>query len=590
VSDIAAPRRFSGLRRLRVRLHRALGRRAVGRQNWRATLLHYGAVSRLMPDEPGPRYRIALAHLGLERPDEAVDQLQTVLRLDPQHSAGRVLLGQTFFQQHRFAEAFETLDGHADAADDPVAVLGIQTSAAANLGRSETAARLARECRNRVAATPKHPRDFDRWARFARMLDDDDDRRAALRAAIEGFPDSREHVESWAEQLRHLGGIDEPLAGRIEPTLGSRFLEEARDFTQVSERLARGEQEQAARLLLGMQRDRRVNGIWSSLMLEANPDHFVDRVRDTHSPRPPSMDRDIGFVCCHFNPVGYAKRREATRRFRARIAASGVRLITVELAFGESPFELEPGPDVIQLRSDHVMWQKERLLNVGIRRLLDEGYAKIGWLDADIAFEEPDWSQRISRTLTDQRVCQGFDLVHTRRREDAAGRYQVASVRLLREGAALESGSGFAWAARREVLERVGLYDAGILGGGDSFIMSASFDPDQSPHYRANLQNLCERLSVPMREHFLAWAATWLDACGGTASAVPQSIQTAYHGRILDREYAARHWILVEHAFDPDEDLALDASGVWRWNSAKPELHAAVARYFERRREDGESA
>ena len=45
---------------------------------------------------------------------------------------------------------------------------------------------------------------------------------------------------------------------------------------------------------------------------------------------------------------------------------------------------------------------------------------------------------------------------------------------------------------------------------------------------------------------------------------------------------------LAEFDFDPAADIALDRSGCWRWNSAKPRLHAWLQEYFESRKEDGE--
>jgi hypothetical protein len=45
-------------------------------------------------------------------------------------------------------------------------------------------------------------------------------------------------------------------------------------------------------------------------------------------------------------------------------------------------------------------------------------------------------------------------------------------------------------------------------------------------------------------------------------------------------------WARPFERFDPFTDIALDASGCWRWRSAKPDFHATVRRDFESRHED----
>ena len=71
------------------------------------------------------------------------------------------------------------------------------------------------------------------------------------------------------------------------------------------------------------------------------------------------------------------------------IKKSGVHMLVVELAFNSRDHEIDH-EHVIQLRSNDIMWHKERLLNIGIQRLIEEGYEKIAWLDADIKFQTPD--------------------------------------------------------------------------------------------------------------------------------------------------------------------------------------------------------
>src|SRR5512143_3579916 len=89
-------------------------------------------------------------------------------------------------------------------------------------------------------------------------------------------------------------------------------------------------------------------------------------------------------ITSYFNPAGYARRLANYRRFRERLA---VPLVTVELSFN-GRFELgrRDADVLVQLHGTSVMWQKERLLNIAVKKV-PRACNKIAWLDCDIVFE-----------------------------------------------------------------------------------------------------------------------------------------------------------------------------------------------------------
>ena len=87
--------------------------------------------------------------------------------------------------------------------------------------------------------------------------------------------------------------------------------------------------------------------------------------------------------------------------------------------------------------------------------------------------------------------------------------------------------------------------------------------------------------------HYLAWARPFFDRIRGKVGYVPGHVLHLWHGDLTDRRQRERHHQLAQFDFDPFTDLALAASGAWRWNSDKQELHAFVQHYFESRNEDG---
>jgi len=131
----------------------------------------------------------------------------------------------------------------------------------------------------------------------------------------------------------------------------------------------------------------------------------------TNSHTGQGWDREIAAVCCHFNPCHYQSRLANYWRFQQGITASSLRLLTVECAFGSDAFELPSGPNVLQVRGRDIMWQKERLLQIGAQHLIDEGYSAVIFLDADVIFHDPGWPTAVLRSLMAKPVIQCFSNV-----------------------------------------------------------------------------------------------------------------------------------------------------------------------------------
>ncbi|MFX5494217.1 hypothetical protein ABTD62_20980, partial [Acinetobacter baumannii] len=83
-----------------------------------------------------------------------------------------------------------------------------------------------------------------------------------------------------------------------------------------------------------------------------------------------------------------ASRRRNYGLFMQGMREAGVPCLTVECAFGDAPFDLPPSLDVIQIRSETLLWQKERLLNLGAS-WLPASCRFVAWIDCDILFDNP---------------------------------------------------------------------------------------------------------------------------------------------------------------------------------------------------------
>jgi hypothetical protein len=305
---------------------------------------------------------------------------------------------------------------------------------------------------------------------------------------------------------------------------------------------------------------------------------------------------DLWVVTSYFNREKYASVAENLRRFREPLARAGQNFLAVECAFGSAPFDLEPAPDLLQVRARDVLWQKERLLNVAISRL-PPACRKVAWLDCDVLFENPDWAVEASRLLDDHPVVQLYDRAvrlprgHTRHRGEGDAWDGFAAVHrraphLHREGRFGRHGhTGFAWAARREILGRHGLYDPCIAGSSDHLMAHAMYGDCDSHCVR-----LITGIGNRQHAHFLGWFRGFSRDVAGRVAHVPGRVLHLWHGEMADRNYLERHQELLRFDFDPGEDLKVGAGGCWEWNSPKPDLHRWAADYFRRRNEDGVEA
>jgi hypothetical protein len=307
---------------------------------------------------------------------------------------------------------------------------------------------------------------------------------------------------------------------------------------------------------------------------------------------------ELWAITSYFNPVGYVSRFQNYQAFRKHLA---VPLLTVELSFN-GEFELTPqdADILVQIRGTHVMWQKERLINVGIEQI-PATCAKIAWLDCDIVFGSHEWVGKTVRALDEFSLVHLFQERHDLKRDSKPAqlsswanpstsesvvhkivRKEAVPEDLWSANAPLErrTTAGLAWASRRDVLLKHGLYDACVLGSGDRAILCAALG-----EFSCGARAL--RMNPKRIEHYSSWAQPYYETVRGRVGFVSGRLYHLWHGEMGDRQYDMRHRRFAKFDFDPFTDISLTGSGCWRWNSDKAELHAFVRTYFESRHEDG---
>ena len=287
------------------------------------------------------------------------------------------------------------------------------------------------------------------------------------------------------------------------------------------------------------------------------------------------------------NPCRYQSRYRLHRQFADHVKASGANLVTVEGVFGGRNPEI---PDAIHVRLSDELWHKENLLNIGISRLpADAKY--IAWVDADIEFMQPNWAEETVHALQHYDIVQPFstalDLGPERLGSHALQLHKGFCYQYV-NGAPPDKTSGyefwhpgFAWAARRESLDRLGgLMDWTLLGAADHIMALAlvgrvrdAMAGGLHPNYYA------------LADKFEYFAESQIKRNIGY---VPGLIHHHFHGKKANRKYVERWDVLKTNQYDPQVDIRKDTQGVIRLADNKMKLRDDLRAYFRQRNEDSE--
>lgn len=324
----------------------------------------------------------------------------------------------------------------------------------------------------------------------------------------------------------------------------------------------------------------------------------------SHAHRP-NLD-DFFVVTVISNPVRYKRRYELYERFARMCLAAGVKLITVEQAFGDRDHLItkRDNPFHLQIRSVEELWHKENMIDMGVAhgRKLFPRATKIAWVDADCApAREPrDWFEETWHELQHYEFVQMWesmiDLDHYFQPIGGAQpgfmanyiKYGTPNPEEFKEIEASYGGSkifgrpGLAWAANIDAYDKVGgLIDFAILGAGDWYMAHGLIGSMKVP--------TGEMCSSAYERKLLDWqekAERWIKRDVGYVRGM---VYHYFHGRKKNRFYGTRGKILIENKFDPNTDIKYDSHGMLQletWEPRQLKLRDQIRGYFRARDED----
>lgn len=303
----------------------------------------------------------------------------------------------------------------------------------------------------------------------------------------------------------------------------------------------------------------------------------------------------IAAITCFFN-TGQQLRLPNYRIFHEGISKEGIPLHTIELAFGDVEFQLNnsDADNLVQIRTTDVMWQKERLLNILLEDLPPQ-YDKVLWIDCDILYADLGWSNRIEKKLDESALIQPYtwavSLPQCQLRSRSTANwltndcYGTGEIRKSfcyyachRETYRVDGHVGYAWAARRELLDKHKFYDVVITGAGDLFMCYAAWGMfaavDHTP--------IMEKFSQEICDHWFEWGLPfYLDVKkSGGPSYTDDLILHLWHGNASSRNYLQYSECLAFCHFSPNKDLVLGQDRCWKWKRKNYWLRDSIQHMF----------
>jgi hypothetical protein len=300
------------------------------------------------------------------------------------------------------------------------------------------------------------------------------------------------------------------------------------------------------------------------------------------------IEKKLNVIIVVSNPCLFARRYILLKEFvqRMELEESHINLYIVELAYGKQRFIVTDSNNKnhLQIRTEHPLWHKENMINVGIKKLLPADWKAVAWIDADVEFESPTWALDTLKILNGSKdIIQLFGhCVDMNQHGEAMSIFPSFCFQFTKQLPYSKKPvnfwhPGYAWACTRKTYDRIGgLYEDAILGSGDN-IMALSII--QKAKYAINEQYTEEYIN----SIFEFEKKTKLLRIGY----VPGVIRHYYHGSKKNRNYGNRWKILVDNNYNPTRHITRDENGIIVPSSQCPDtMLTSIMDYFKSRNDD----
>jgi len=305
--------------------------------------------------------------------------------------------------------------------------------------------------------------------------------------------------------------------------------------------------------------------------------------------------KNIWVVSSYFNFCGSLARLKNFNIFRDNIKRYGLKLLCVEFN-PLSNFEIQSN-DVdmlLQLSGGDIMWQKERLINIGIN-LLPSDTDIVIVCDADVIFTDDKFIEKLKNGLDKYSVVQCFSIVHHLSPDKNATNFDYFNVDFKDEkiffnripscimtynlyGNFSSGSAGYIWAFRYKTIKNVKLFEHNIIGSGDRVSASAFIGlgvvpwvtAGEDPKIYSDYLELAKNNGINR----------------DTVGYIDMQIYDLFHGAHSNRKYNDRHNILKNMKFNIQKHITKKPGEAFKFSENMGEAHKnEIKNYFYSRNE-----
>ncbi len=324
---------------------------------------------------------------------------------------------------------------------------------------------------------------------------------------------------------------------------------------------------------------------------------FLDRLKNlflyfgkykTHS--------EAVIIACYYNPTNNPYRLIAFNKFYDSIKHLNHRI--VECVISDSEPQLPESEFITRVSTNTTLWHKESLLNLLVKNLPQE-FKYVFWVDADVIFTNKNWMVDAVAELqpSKNRMVQLFEYcIHLEqdelepnfnyhREKLGCSNPSLRHPRMWRSFGANYATTnysddlnydkhghvGFAWGARRSVLDTMPLYDKALIGGADHIMAHAA---------AGHIDHNCIRKSFTDDiDAINEWSEQFRRVIGGKLGYVNGDLFHIWHGDVAKRQYLKR---IQDFTSTAKEITQKDENGLY-----VTDKDGYVKQYFEHRENTG---
>jgi hypothetical protein len=266
---------------------------------------------------------------------------------------------------------------------------------------------------------------------------------------------------------------------------------------------------------------------------------------------PPDMA--IGFV--FFNPAKSTRMLMNYLYCTEKLRTAQIPYFTLELCYGDNIPEIKKAFH-IQTRDENVMFHKEQLCHI-LEKKIPSHFRKLLFLDTDLIFENTSFYDEVSELLNKNDIVQPFKVAKWVNQEYKGVLQERLSCVLMNRNKPYNSvhyHPGFGWGFKRKWFKKVGFFQLGITGSGDTLSVAAWLQME------APKVCLVPAIKEAYNEYY-----ELVRQSPPTISCANDSVFHLWHGTHTKRQYVNRH-VILRDVEDVRDIVEISPNGIFEYN------------------------